>query len=77
MPLRTVRELLASGAASLIPPARPAPSLPSPSAAMPGIAVWQFTDATVLALYVGLTAILVGIIEMPMLCSCRSESARG
>ncbi len=57
-------------------PSASSPSFPSPfvrHAAMPGIAIWQFNEASVLALYVGFMSILVGLIEVPFLCSCMSE----
>lgn len=43
---------------------------------MPGLAIWQFTSASVLSMYIGFMAILVGIIELPLLCSCMSEFVR-
>lgn len=39
------------------------------SLAMPCIAVWQ-ASSFILALYVGLSGVLVALIELPILCSC-------
>jgi hypothetical protein len=44
---------------------------------MPGIAIWQFDQASVFALYVGFMSILVGLIEVPFLCTCMGASISG